>query len=146
MEYSSNGKNKIFYDKNIEQFQKQQNEEFNSTFNKLYHALNPNCPNNYALPQNFQNLLRRILSTNFSIMKNEESVIINSLLEKISKSSNFNQDIINKFQKLFSSLTKKKTLTKRWGILYILNALSKNRNYKDIIFSATNNILKKMRN
>ena len=140
MEYSSNRKNKIFYDKDIEQFQQLQNEELNSTFNKLYHSLNPNCPNNYGLPQNFQNLLRRILSTNFSIMKNDESAIINSLLEKVSKSSNFNQDIINKFQYLYSLLTKKRTLTKRWGILYILNSLSKNNNYKEMNFSATNEL------
>ena len=130
----------MFNEKDIEQFQQQQNEELNSTFNKLYHSLNPNCPNNYGLPQNFQNLLRRILSTNFSVMKNDESAIINSLLEKVSKSSNFNQDIINKFQYLYSLLTKKRTLTKRWGILYILNSLSKNNNYQDINFSATNEL------
>ena len=130
----------MFNEKDIEQFQQQQNEELNSTFNKLYHSLNPNCPNNYGLPQNFQNLLRRILSTNFSVMKNDESAIINSLLEKVSKSSNFNQDIINKFQYLYSLLTKKRTLTKRWGILYILNSLSKNNNYQDINFPATNEL------
>ena len=139
MDYSSR-KNKSFYENDIEQFQQQQNEEIlNSTFNKLYHSINPNCPNNYGLPQNFQNLLRRILSTNFSVMKNDESAIVNSLLDKLSKSSNFNQEIINKFQYLYSMLTKKRTLTKRWAILYILNSLSKN-NYKDINFSGTNEL------
>jgi hypothetical protein len=73
-------------------------------------------------------------------MKNDESAIINTLLEKVSKSSNFNQDIINKFQYLYSLLTKKRTLTKRWGILYILNSLSKSNNYQDINFSATNEL------
>ena len=72
-------------------------------------------------------------------MKNDESIIINSLLDKISKSSNFNQDIINKFHYLYSRLTKKRALTKRWGIIYILNSLSKN-NYKDMNFDATNKL------
>ncbi len=140
MEYSSSRKNKNLCEKDIEQFQQQQNDEvLNSTFNKLFHALVPNCPMNYSLPQNFQNLLKRILSTNFSVMKNDESVIINSLLDKVSKSTNFNQDILNKFQYLYSKLTKKRTLTKRWGILYILNSLSKN-NFKDINFEATNEL------
>ena len=140
MDYSSSRKNKSFYENDIEQFQQQQKEEIlNSTFNKLYHSINPNCPNNYGLPQNFQNLLRRILSTNFSVMKNDESAIVNSLLDKLSKSSNFNQEIINKFQYLYSMLTKKRTLTKRWAILYIFNSLSKN-NYKDINFSGTNEL------
>ena len=142
MEYNSNKNNKNFYEKDIEQYQQQQqNEEFlNSTFNKLYHSINPSCPMNYILPQNFQNLLRRILSTNFSVMKNDESAIINNLLDKVSKSSNFNQEVINRFQYLYSKLTKKRALTKRWGILYILNALSKKNNLKDISFSGTNEL------
>ena len=37
MEYSSNRKYKNNYEKDIDQYQQQQNEEFlNSTFNKLY--------------------------------------------------------------------------------------------------------------
>ena len=139
MEYSSNRKSKNNYEKDIEQYQQQQDEFLNTTFNKLYRALTPGCPSNYSLPQNFQNLLKRILSTNFSVLKNEESVIVNSLFDKVSKSSNFNQDLINKFQYLYSKLTKKRALTKRWGILYILNSLSKN-NYMDITFSATNEL------
>ena len=140
MEYSSSRKNKNLNEKDIEQFQQQQNDEFlNSTFNKLFHSLVPSCPMNYTLPQNFQNLLKRILSTNFSVMKNDESVIMNLLLDKVSKLSNFNQDIINRFQYLYSKLIKKRTLTKRWGILYILNSLSKN-NFKDMNFEGTNEL------
>ena len=78
MEYSSSRK-KNFYENDIEQYQQQQNDELlNSTFNKLYHSLVPSCPINYALPQKFQNLLKRILSTNFSVLKNDESIIVNS--------------------------------------------------------------------
>ena len=129
------------YENDIEQLQHQQNEEsLNSTFNNLYRALNPNCPSGYTLPLNFQNLLKRILSTNFSIMKNDESKIINSLLDQVSQSTNFNQDALNKFQYLYARLTKKRSLTKRWGILYILNSFAKKNNVKDINFTATNEL------
>ena len=141
MEYNSGRKNQNYYEKDIEQFQHQQNEELlNTMFNNLYHSLNPNCPSGYTLPPNFQNLLKRILSTNFSIMKNDESKIINSLLDLVSQSSNFNQDILNKFQYLYAKLTKKRNLTKRWGILYILNSFAKKNNLKDMSFAGTNEL------
>ena len=120
MEYNSSRKNPNLYEKDIEQFQQQQNEELlTSMFNNLYRSLTPNCPSDYTLPVNFQNLLKRILSTNFSIMKNDESKIINSLLDQVSQNTNFNQDVLNKFQYLYAKLTKKRNLTKRWAILYI---------------------------
>ena len=141
MEYNSGRKNQNYYEKDIEQFQHQQNEELlNTMFNNLYHSLNSNCPSGYTLPPNFQNLLKRILSTNFSIMKNDESKIINSLLDQVSQSSNFNQDILNKFQYLYAKLTKKRNLTKRWGILYILNSFAKKNNLKDMSFAGTNEL------
>ena len=141
MEYNSGRKNQNYYEKDIEQFQHQQNEELlNTMFNNLYHSLNPSCPSGYSLPPNFQNLLKRILSTNFSIMKNDESKIINSLLDQVSQSSNFNQDILNKFQYLYAKLTKKRSLTKRWGILYILNSFAKKNNLKDMSFAGTNEL------
>ena len=141
MEYNSTRKNRNIYEKDLEPHSHQQNEDsLNTTFNNLYLALNPNCPSNYTLPSNFQNLLKRILSTNFSIMKNDESKIINSLLDQVSQKTNFNQEIINKFQYLYAKLTRKKNLTKRWGILYILNTFSKKNSTKDISFSGTNEL------
>ena len=141
MEYNSTRKNHNIYEKDIEQNTHQQNEDsLNTTFNNLYLALNPNCPSNYSLPSNFQNLLRRILSTNFSIMKNDESKIINSLLDQVSQKTNFNQEVINKFQYLYSKLTKKRNLTKRWGILYILNTFAKKNNTKETNFIGTNEL------
>ena len=141
MEYNSTRKNHNIYEKDIEQNTHQQNEDsLNTTFNNLYLALNPNCPSNYSLPSNFQNLLRRILSTNFSIMKNDESKIINSLLDQVSQKTNFNQELINKFQYLYSKLTKKRNLTKRWGILYILNTFAKKNNTKETNFIGTNEL------
>ena len=38
---------------------------------------------------------------------------------------NASQDQINKFSYLYSQLTKKRNITKRWGVLYLLNSLSK---------------------
>ena len=141
MEQTSSHKKQSFLEKDIEQYQQQQNEEsLNLMFNNLYHSLTPKCPQNYSLPSNFLNLLKRILSTNFSIMKNDESKIINSLLDKVSKESNFNQEIMNKFQYLYAKLTKKRNLSKRWGILYILNSLSKKNKAKEMSFTATNEL------
>ena len=141
MESSSSRKSPKFFEKDIEQFQHQQNDELlTSTFNNLYQSLNPNCPSNYTLPLNLQNLLKRILSTNFSIMKNDESKIINSLLDQVSQSTNFNQEILNKFQFLYAKLTKKRNLKKRWGILYILNSFAKKNNLKEISFAGTNEL------
>jgi len=140
MDYYSNIKFNNNTEKDIEQFEQQKLLlQLSSLLNKLYQSLNPNCPNNYKLPKNFQNLLQRILSTNFSIMKNDESIIINSLLEKVYKLTNENKEALNKFQYLYSKLTKKKNLTKRWAILYLLNSLSK-KSYKKLNFSATNEL------
>ena len=105
----------------------------------LYNSLYPECPKNYILPKNFENLILRILSTNFSVIKNDESLILNSLIEKVNSISNNNIDTINKFQNLYSKLIQKRSLTKRWCILYILNHFSK-KNFKTFNFSATNEL------
>ena len=124
MDNSSNQKFKNNFEKDIDQFEQQQHSnQLSLILNKLYLSLNPSCPNNYKLPNNFLNLLQRILSSNFSVMKNDESIIINSLLDKVYKLSNYNKETMNRFQYLYSKLTKKKTLKKRWGILYLLNYL-----------------------
>ena len=140
MEYNTYKRNRIYEENDIEQFQQQQRlKKLSLLFNKLYHSLNPNCPENYTLPKNFQNLLQRILSTNFNVIKKDESIIVNSLLEKVYKLSNYNKETMNRFQYLYSILTKKKNISKRWCILYLLNSLSKN-NYKNLNFSATNKL------
>ena len=138
MEYSSNRKNNSFNEKDIDQFQQNKKEDLICSINKLYRSIYPKCPKNYELPKETINLLKRLLSTNFSVMNNDESLIINSLFDKVSKLSNFNQDIIKRFQILYSALFNKK-LTKRWAILYLLNAFS-NNNFKDINFTATNEL------
>ena len=136
MEYISNNK---YNNYKIEEIQKRQLEQLSSLFNKLYHSLNPNCPNNYSLPKNFQNLLLRILSSNLNIFKKDESVIINSLLDKVNKISNYDKDAINRFQYLYSKLTNNTSIKKRWGILYLLNSLSQDK-FKSINFTGTNQL------
>ena len=146
MKNSSNTKINNYMEKDIEQFEKEKNlNQISSVLNKLYHSLIPSCPNNYTLPSNFQSLLQRILSSNFSVMKSDESLIINSLLDKVYKLSKYNKEAISKFQYLYSKLTKKNDLTKRWAILYILNSLSKD-NIKNMTFSATNKLQQKYLN
>ena len=130
-------KHKLNTNQNITSLNEKEN--ITSLINDLYISLKPDCPKNYILPNNFENLIIRILSTNFNVMKNNENIIMNSLLEKVFKISRNNRETINRFQNLYDKLTKRRTLTKRWGILYILNNFSKN-NFKDLSFSATNEL------
>ena len=117
-----------------------QKEMLSSFINNLYISLNHSCPKNYKLPKNLENLIVRILSTNFSIIKNEENIIFNSLIEKVNNISRNNEDTINKFQNLYNKLIEKRTLNKRWAILYILNHFSKNGFNKTLNFSVTNEL------
>ena len=93
-------------------------------FSKLYQSFNQE---EIIVPSN-KNSIREIkkkLFSNFKITKKDEPTIVNLLQDKVSKLSNFNPDIINHFQNLYHKLLHKRTLTKRWEILYLLNNLSK---------------------
>ena len=118
---------------------KTEQEYLSSIIKDLYISLNPKCPKNYKFPKNFENLILRILSTNFSVIKNDEMQIVNSLNEKVKKISKNDIDKINRFQNLYFKLSKKRTLTKRWGVLYLLNHFSKNC-FKALNFSITNEL------
>ena len=116
------------------------NEILSELINNLYISLKPGCPKNYNLPTNFVNLILRIISTNFNIIKNEENILLNSLLEKVYQISKNDEDVINQFQNLYDRLTQKRRLTKRWGVLYILNHFSNKNFNKNMNFSATNSL------
>ena len=118
---------------------KKDKDYLSSIIKKLYVSLNPECPKNYNLPKYFENFILRIFSTNFNVLKNDETIIVNSLIEKVNKISKNDIDIINRFQNLYFKLTKKRSLTKRWAVLYLLNNFSKNDN-KNMDFSITNNL------
>ena len=118
---------------------KNDKEYLSSIIKNLYISLNPDSPKTYNLPKYFENLILRIISTNFNVLKNDERIILNSLIEKVNKISKNDIDIINRFQNLYFKLSKKRSLTKRWAVLYLLNYFSKN-NIKNLNFSVTNNL------
>ena len=51
---------------------KNDKEYLSSIIKNLYISLNPDSPKNYNLPQYFENLILRIISTNFNVLKNDE--------------------------------------------------------------------------
>ena len=116
------------------------NDILSELINNLFVSLKPDCPKNYILPKNFENLIMRILSTNFNIIKKDENILLNTLLEKVYQNSKNDEDTINKFQNLYEQLTQKRTLTRRWGVLYILNYFSDKNFNKNNNFSATNTL------
>ena len=101
------------------------NEFLLNLFSKLYQSYIKDkkifIPNNHK----FLSQLKKKLFSNIKITSKDEPSIVNLLQDKASKISNFNPDIINKFQNLYQKLIKRRSLTKRWEILYLLNSLSK---------------------
>ena len=100
---------------------KNDKEYLSSIIKNLYISLNPDSPKNYNLPKYLENLILRIISTNFNVLKSDERIILNSLIEKVDEISKNDIDIINRFQNLYFKLSKKRSLTKRWAVLYLLN-------------------------
>ena len=103
------------------------NEFLLNLFSKLYKSFNKEGISDIFITNNnkFLSKLKKKLYSNIKITSKDEPSIVNLLQDKVSKISNFNLDIINKFQNLYLKLIKKKTLTKRWEVLYLLNNLSK---------------------
>ena len=93
-------------------------------FSKLYQSLNKES---VFIPSNKKIIsqLKKKLFSNIKISSKDEPSIINLMQDKAAKLSNFNSDIINHFQNLYNKLIHRKTLSKRWEILYLLNSLSK---------------------
>jgi hypothetical protein len=92
-------------------------------FSQLYQSMNPN---KVIIPSNEKYLtqIKKKLFSNFKITKKDEPSIVNLLQDKAAKLSNFNPDTINHFQNLYHKLLHRRTLTKRWEVLYLLNYLS----------------------
>jgi len=103
-------------------------------FSQLYQSFNPDkiiIPSN----QKYLKQIKKKLFSNFKINKNDEPTIVNLLQDKAAKLSNFNPDTINHFQNLYHKLLHRRTLTKRWEVLYLLNGLSNIQNiYKLLDF------------
>ena len=111
-------------------------------FSQLYQSMNPN---KIIIPSNEKYLtqIKKKLFSNFKITKKDEPSIVNLLQDKAAKLSNFNPDTINHFQNLYHKLLHRRTLTKRWEVLYLLNYLSNvPKIYKQLDYSE-NEILQK---
>ena len=115
-------------------------------FSKLYQSFNQDeviIPSN----QKYLTQVKKKLHSNFKLTKKDEPAIVNLLQDKVSKLSNFNPDIILHFQNLYHKLLHRRTLTKRWEILYLLNNLSKTpKLYKKLDYPENNILLNKLTN
>ena len=111
-------------------------------FSKLCESFNKekvNIPSNHIILSQ----LKKKLFSNIKITAKDEPSIVNLLQDKVAKLSNFNSDKINHFQNLYHKLVHRKTLTKRWEILYLLNSLSKLPNIYQILDFPENDFLQK---
>jgi len=137
-----------FYDNsnNVPNFDNNNDEVFLDLFSQLYQSFNPEeiiVPSN----QRFLSQIKKKLFSNFKITKKDEPSIVNLLQDKASKISNFDPDTINHFQNLYHRLLHKRTLTKRWEVLYLLNSLSNvPKKYKQLDYSENDLLLNKMTN
>ena len=113
-------------------------------FSKLYQSLNKE---KIFIPSNKKILsqLKKKLFSNIKILSKDEPNIVNLLQDKAAKLSNFNSDIMNHFHNLYNKLIHRKTLSKRWEVLYLLNSLSKLPNvYIKLDFPENNYLQKKI--
>jgi len=113
-------------------------------FSKLYQSLSKE---KVIIPPNqkFLHQLKKKLFSNIKISSKDEPSIISLLQDKVSKLSNYNSDAVNHFQILYNKLVHRKTLTKRWEILYLLNSLSKLPNiYQKLDFPENDFLQKKI--
>ena len=113
-------------------------------FSKLYQSLNKE---KVFIPSNKKILsqLKKKLFSNIKILSKDEPSIVNLLQDKAAKLSNFNSDIMNHFHNLYNKLIHRKTLSKRWEVLYLLNSLSKLPNvYIKLDFPENNCLQKKI--
>ena len=113
-------------------------------FSKLYQSLNKE---KVFIPSNKKILsqLKKKLFSNIKILSKDEPNIVNLLQDKAAKLSNFNSDIMNHFHNLYNKLIHRKTLSKRWEVLYLLNSLSKLPNvYIKLDFPENNYLQKKI--
>jgi hypothetical protein len=93
---------------------------------KLFNNLIPN--HDRKLSDKYISYFTRLLNSRLNVTTNNESNILSLTIEKITK-LNFNQNSNNldkseRLQTLYSNLLTKKTLKRRWAILYLLYRIS----------------------
>lgn len=93
---------------------------------KLFNNIIPN--HDRKLSDKYISYFTRLLNSRLNVTTNNESNILSLTIEKITK-LNLNQnsnalDKTERFQTLYSNLLTKKTLKRRWAILYLLYRIS----------------------
>jgi hypothetical protein len=98
-------------------------------FTKLFSNLLPN--NDRELTEKYISFFTRLLNSRLNVTTNNEANIISLIIEKIPRIYlNQNSNILDKterFQTLYSALGTKKTLKRRWAVLYLLYRLSSDK-------------------
>ena len=115
-------------------------------FSQLYQSF---YPDEILISSNQKSLskIKKKLFSNFKLTKKDEPAIVNLLQDKVSKISKFNPDTINHFQNLYHKLVHRRTLTKRWEVLYLLNSLSNVPDiYKQLDYPENDPLLNKIIN
>jgi len=94
--------------------------------NKLFNNLIPN--HDKKLSDKYISYFSRLLNSRLNVSTNNESNITSLIIDKITKLQfNRNSNSLDKserFQTLYSNLLTKKTLKRRWAMLYLFNRIS----------------------
>ena len=107
-------------------------------FQQLLYSLNQNS---ILSVDNVKFIFSKYLNTHFKILERDENKIINEIFEKLNYIYLGDIQKITRFQDLYLLLKKKKILSKRWCIIYLLLSLSKS-NYNNYNFVKSNKLLK----
>jgi gamma-tubulin complex component 3 len=111
-------------------------QEFNSnTFNTLNNSqtlliqkliLNLIPALDARLTENYTSYFLRLLNSRLNISTNNETNIMTMILERVSKLSNSYESLekVERVQTLYNKLLSKKTLKRRWALLYLLLRIS----------------------
>jgi len=70
----------------------------------------------------------RLLYTRFNVSTNNESSIMNLILDRTSKLHMNNLEKAERIQNLYSNLSSKKTIKRKWAVLYLLFRISQENN------------------
>lgn len=93
---------------------------------KLINNMIPQIDNSQA--ERYLGYLSRLLNSRLNVTSNNETNIINSLLDKVSRNKSDGYNKLDRMQNMYSMLTTKKTLKRRWAVLYLLDRLSQDNN------------------
>jgi gamma-tubulin complex component 3 len=93
---------------------------------KLISNVIPQIDKNQA--ERYLGYLSRLLNSRLNVVTTNETNILNSILDRVSCGKSDGHNKIDKVQTFYSLLTTKKTLKRRWAILYLLDRISQDNN------------------